>query len=131
MNVGQREELAKTDRAVQSQHDDHEEEDNGKESSCRHVCYGLCVNDEQETGTLGEQQGDTCEDILKVHSVFCSAVLLCFPTSIFGHSGYILLPHLSHVAQHGEDDEARQEAGQTVDRAGDQSVSVVEKQRGF
>lgn len=131
MNVRQREQLAKTNRAVQSQHDDHEEEDNGKESSCRHVCYGLCVNDEQETGTLGEQQGGTCKEILKFHSLFCSAVLLYFPTSILGHSGYILLPHLSHVAQHSEDDKARQEASQTVHRAGDQSVSVVEKQRGF
>lgn len=51
---------------------------------------------------------------------------LC-PTSVLGHSIHILLPHLSHVAQHGEDDKARQEAGQTVHRAGDQSISETEK----
>lgn len=36
------------------------------------------------------------------------------PTCILGYSIYILLPHLSHVAEHGEDDEARQEARQAV-----------------
>lgn len=45
------------------------------------------------------------------------------PTCILCHIVHILLPHFSHVAQHGEDDEAGQEAGQTVHRAGDQRVS--------
>ena len=49
------------------------------------------------------------------------------PTSILGHTLHILLPHLSHVAQHGEDDEAGQEAGQTVHRAGDQGISEKDK----
>lgn len=40
-----------TNRAVQTQHNDHEEEDDGKESSSRHICYGFCINDEQQTGT--------------------------------------------------------------------------------
>lgn len=41
----------KTNRAIQTQHDDHEEEDDGKEGGSRHVCYGFCINDEQQTGT--------------------------------------------------------------------------------
>lgn len=51
------------------------------------------------------------------------------PTCILGDSVHILLPHLSHVAQHGKDDKTRQEAGQTVHRACDQSVSVMEKEK--
>lgn len=53
-----------------------------------------------------------------VFHVFC-------PTSIFGHSIHILLPHLSHVAQHSEDDEAGEKTSQAVHRAGDQSISEV------
>lgn len=68
---------------------------------------------------------------------FCSffhplcVVFVCCPTSILGHSIYILLPHLSHVAQHSEDDKARQEASQTVYRAGDQSISGMKERRGL
>lgn len=51
----------------------------------------------------------------------------CFSTSILGHSIHIQVPHLSYVAQHGKDDEARQKASQTVHRAGDQSISEMEK----
>lgn len=50
------------------------------------------------------------------------------PTCVLGYSVHILLPHLGHVAQHGEDDKAGQEAGQTVDRAGDQSVPATWKE---
>lgn len=50
-----------------------------------------------------------------------------WPTGVLGHGAHILLPHLSHVSQHGEDDEAGQEAGQTVHRAGDQRVSEWEQ----
>ena len=53
--------------------------------------------------------------------------LVCFPTSILGHSVHVLLPHLGHVAQNSKDDETRQKAGQTVHRAGDQSVPEMEK----
>lgn len=49
-----------------------------------------------------------------------------FLASILGHSVYFLFPHLSHVSQHCEDDEAWQKAGQTVDGAGDQGISEWE-----
>lgn len=45
-------------------------------------------------------------------------------------SGYVLhlhVPHLGHVAQHGEDDEAREEAGEAVHRAGDERVPGRQK----
>lgn len=42
----------KTDRAVQPQHNYHEEEYNGKERGSRHIGNSLCVDDEQQTGTL-------------------------------------------------------------------------------
>lgn len=45
-----------TNRAVQTQHNDHEEEDDGKESSSRHICYGFCINDEQQTGAWREER---------------------------------------------------------------------------
>lgn len=40
-----------TNRAVQTQHNDHEEEDDGKEGSSRHIRYSFRINDEQQTGT--------------------------------------------------------------------------------
>lgn len=40
-----------TDRAIQTQHYDHQEEDDGKEGGGGHVGDGLSVDDEQETGT--------------------------------------------------------------------------------
>lgn len=40
---------------------------------------------------------------------------------------HLHVPHLSHVAQHGEDDEAREEAGEAVDRAGDERVPGRQK----
>lgn len=55
-------------------------------------------------------------------------VLVCCPTGILGHSIYVLFPHFSHVSQHGKDDKARQKASQTVHRAGDQSISEMEKE---
>lgn len=45
-------------------------------------------------------------------------------------SGYVLhlhVPHLGHVAQHGEDDEAREEAGEAVHCAGDERVPGRQK----
>lgn len=45
-------------------------------------------------------------------------------------SGYILhlhIPHLSHVAQHGEDDKAREEAGEAVHRTGDECIPGRQK----
>jgi len=46
-----------TNRAIQTQHNDHEEEDDGKESSSRHVGDGFGINDEQQTGTWGGERG--------------------------------------------------------------------------
>lgn len=51
------------------------------------------------------------------------------PTSILGHSIHILLPHLSHVSQHSKDDKARQKAGQTVHRAGEQRISDNKREK--
>ena len=42
-----RETVRETDRAVQSQHDDHEEEDDGEERCSGHVSDGLSIDDEQ------------------------------------------------------------------------------------
>lgn len=53
------------------------------------------------------------------------------PTCVLGYSVDIQLPHLGHVAQHGEDDKARQEARQAVHRAGDQGVSVGVERGGW
>lgn len=66
---------SQTNRAVQTQHNNHEEEDDGKESSSRHICYGFCINDEQQTGTWGEQQRGTLKGILWLYSPL---VLLCW-----------------------------------------------------
>lgn len=70
----------------------------------------------------GEPKADRVKGAPPLGATFC---VTSQPTRILGYSIDILLPHLSHVAQHGEDDEARQEASQTVHRAGDQSVSVM------
>ena len=40
---------------------------------------------------------------------------------------HLHVPHLGHVAQHGEDDEAREEAGEAVHRAGDQRIPGRQK----
>lgn len=129
---------SKTNRAVQTQHNDHEEEDDGKESSSRHICDGFCINDEQQTGTWEEQQRGRLKrhfavvfTTITVENNVFGNVLVCCPTSIFGHSIHILLPHLSHVAQYGKDDKARQEASQTVYWAGDQSISEMEKEEAW
>lgn len=131
LNVCNAVSVRQTNRAVQTQHNDHEEEDDGKESSCRHICYGFCINDEEQTGTWREETRSRLKQILMLCSSSQRYRVMhlepCCPTSILGHSVHILLPHLSHVAQHGEDDEARQKAGQAVHRAGDQSVSEMEK----
>ncbi len=123
-----------TNRAVQAQHDDHEEEDNGKKSSSRHICYGFCINDEQQTGTWKERRDAGQKLFLRFsfshmhRMVYLGSFFMCCPTSIFGHSIHILLPHLGHVAQHSEDDKAGQKASQAVHRAGDQSISEIEKE---
>lgn len=118
---------SQTNRAVQTQHNDHEEKDDGKESSSRHICDGFCINDEQQTGTCKNNR-EACQK-----SGNCGIQpmsLTCCPTSILGHSSYILLPHLCHVAKYGKDDKTRQEASQTVHWAGDQSISEIEKEEG-
>lgn len=45
-----------TNRAIQAQHDDHEEEDDGEEGGSRHVCYGFCINDKEQTGAWREKK---------------------------------------------------------------------------
>ena len=57
LTFAQNESNQQTNRAIQTQHNDHEEEDDGEESSTRHICYGFCINDEQQTGTWrGERE---------------------------------------------------------------------------
>lgn len=46
-----------THRAVQSQCEQHQEEDDSKESGGRHVCNGLSVGDEEEAGSWKESRG--------------------------------------------------------------------------
>ena len=50
-----------TDRAVQTQHDDHEEEDDGEEGGCGHVGDGLGIDDEQQTGACREERRGTVQ----------------------------------------------------------------------
>lgn len=42
----------KTNRAIQPQHNYHEEEYDGEERSSRHIGNSLSIDDEEQTGTL-------------------------------------------------------------------------------
>lgn len=48
------------------------------------------------------------------------------PTCVFGNLGYIFIPHLSHVAQHSENDKSRHKTSHAVHGAGDQSISATQ-----
>lgn len=52
---------------------------------------------------------------------------VCFLTFILGHILHLHLPHLRHVAQHGEDDKPRQEAGHAVHKAGHDGITVEKR----
>lgn len=60
----------------------------------------------EETSTVNGRQ---C-----YHSLIPVAFVRRRPTCILGYNIHILLPHLSHVAKHGKDDKAGQEASQAV-----------------
>lgn len=51
----------------------------------------------------------------------------CILTFILGHILHLHLPHLRHVAQHGEDDKPRQEAGHAVHKARHDGIAVEKK----
>lgn len=48
-------------------------------------------------------------------------------TLILGHILHLHLPHLRHVAQNGEDNKAREEAGHAVHKAGHNGITVEKR----